>query len=98
MLTCNYQATYVKLCQKFLPGFPVAHVGVSTEYAQTLADHVPGLGVSILAYALATPVIGPRFVRDMKEAGHPIYAVRIHFIKSPFSPFSTYLRGKDSTL
>ncbi|XXH03615.1 hypothetical protein Hte_010020 [Hypoxylon texense] len=74
ILPCCWTAEYVKLTQTLLPGFPVAHVGVNTAYARALADHVPDLGLSMLAHALATPVVGPRFLRDMRRAGHRVYA------------------------
>ncbi|KAI4863869.1 PLC-like phosphodiesterase [Hypoxylon rubiginosum] len=74
ILPCCWTAEYVKLTQTLLPGFPIAHVGVNTAYARALADHVPELGLSILAHALATPVLGPRFLRDMRRAGHRVYS------------------------
>ncbi|KAI1778253.1 PLC-like phosphodiesterase [Hypoxylon cercidicola] len=74
ILPCCWTAEYVKLTQTLLPSFPIAHVGVSTAYARALADNVPGLRLSMLAQALATPVAGPRFVRDMRRAGHPLHA------------------------
>ncbi|KAI1763940.1 PLC-like phosphodiesterase [Hypoxylon sp. FL1150] len=74
ILPCCWTAEYVKLTQTLLPDFPIAHVGVSTEYARALADNVPGLRVSMLAQALATPVLGKRFARHMRRTDHPIYA------------------------
>ncbi|KAI1140467.1 PLC-like phosphodiesterase [Hypoxylon sp. FL0543] len=73
ILPCCWTAQYVKLSQKFLPGFPIAHVGFSSIYARALAARVPGLSVSMLRYMLAMPITGSRFIRDMKRSGHPIH-------------------------
>ncbi|KAI6092250.1 PLC-like phosphodiesterase [Hypoxylon rubiginosum] len=74
ILPCCWTTEYVKLTQSLLPNFPIAHVGVSTEYARALADNISGLRISLLAHALATPVVGKRFVRRMRRTGHPVYA------------------------
>lgn len=74
LVLTSKQTEYVKLTQSLLPNFPIAHVGVSTEYARALADNISGLRISLLAHALATPVVGKRFVRRMRRTGHPVYA------------------------
>ncbi|OTA96431.1 hypothetical protein M434DRAFT_55933, partial [Hypoxylon sp. CO27-5] len=73
ILPCCWTAQYVKLSKKYLPEFPVAHVGFSGMYARALAAYVPDLSVSMLRYMLAMPITGSRFIRDMKRSGHPIH-------------------------
>ncbi|OTB09053.1 hypothetical protein M426DRAFT_29083, partial [Hypoxylon sp. CI-4A] len=73
IVPCCWTTEYVKITQKYLPGFQIAHVGVSNIYARAIAAHVPNLSVSMLRYLLAMPIAGWRFIRDMKKAGHPIY-------------------------
>ncbi|XDG04245.1 hypothetical protein ABKA04_003860 [Annulohypoxylon sp. FPYF3050] len=73
ILPCCWSIQYVQLTKEFLPGFPIAHVGVSSIYARALASYVPNLSVSMVQNLLAMPFTGWRFIRDMKKAGHPIY-------------------------
>ncbi|KAI1211734.1 PLC-like phosphodiesterase [Annulohypoxylon truncatum] len=73
ILPCCWNIKYVQLTKEFLPGFPIAHVGISSIYARALASYVPNLSVSMLRNLLAMPITGRRFIRDMKKAGHPIY-------------------------
>ncbi|KAI2473199.1 PLC-like phosphodiesterase [Annulohypoxylon bovei var. microspora] len=73
ILPCCWTTQYVKLCKEFLPGFPIAHVGISSIYARALAKQVPNLSLSMLRNLLAMPITGWRFIRDIKKAGHPIY-------------------------
>ncbi|KAI0164244.1 PLC-like phosphodiesterase [Hypoxylon sp. FL1284] len=74
ILPCCWTAEYVKLAQELLPGYRISHVGFSTAYARALADSVPGLGVSVTAQGLAMPVLGSRFMRDMRRMRRPTYA------------------------
>ncbi|KAI1632998.1 PLC-like phosphodiesterase [Biscogniauxia mediterranea] len=72
---CCWDAKYIRLCLAHLPGFRITHVGHSTAYARALVDQVPGLSaVSMLRHALAAPVTGPRFLRDMRARGVPVHA------------------------
>ncbi|KAI0143942.1 PLC-like phosphodiesterase [Hypoxylon sp. NC0597] len=73
ILPCCWSAQYVKLSKKYLPGFPLAHVGFSGIYARALAACVPDLSVSMRNYMLAMPITGSCFIRDMKRSGHPIH-------------------------
>ncbi|KAI0390867.1 PLC-like phosphodiesterase [Xylariaceae sp. FL0594] len=68
---CCWNATYIKLSMKYLPDFPITHVGVSLSYARCLTD-VPNISFSMLRYSLASP-FGARFIRDMKDLGIPVY-------------------------
>ncbi|KAI5923072.1 PLC-like phosphodiesterase [Camillea tinctor] len=71
---CCWDAKYIRLCLAHLPGFRITHVGHSTAYARALVDQVPGLSVSMLRHALAAPLTGPRFLRDMRARGVPVHA------------------------
>ncbi|KAI0597341.1 PLC-like phosphodiesterase [Biscogniauxia sp. FL1348] len=71
---CCWDAKYIRLCLAHLPGFRITHVGHSTAYARALVDQVPGLSVSMLRHALASPLAGPRFLRDMRARGVPVHA------------------------
>ncbi|KAI0885581.1 PLC-like phosphodiesterase [Annulohypoxylon maeteangense] len=73
ILPCCWNIEYVKLTKEFLPGFPIAHVGISSVYARALASFMPSLSVSMVRNLLAMPITGWRFIRDMKKSGHPIY-------------------------
>ncbi|KAI1649067.1 PLC-like phosphodiesterase [Daldinia loculata] len=74
VLPCCWTAEYVKLSKEFLPKYPVAHVGFSTTYARALAKHEPSLSISLLYHSLVLPVVGARFIRDAKRAGHPLHS------------------------
>ncbi|KAF3058674.1 Phosphatidylglycerol phospholipase C [Daldinia childiae] len=74
VLPCCWTAEYVKLSKEFLPKYSVAHVGFSTTYARALAKHEPSLSISMLYYSLALPIVGTRFIRDVKKAGHPLHS------------------------
>ncbi|KAI1133463.1 PLC-like phosphodiesterase [Nemania abortiva] len=68
---CCWNVTYIELSMKYLPGFPIAYVGVSTTYARYLTD-IPNISFSMLRHALASP-FGSRFLRDMNKLGIPVY-------------------------
>ncbi|KAI1113925.1 PLC-like phosphodiesterase [Nemania sp. NC0429] len=68
---CCWTATYIRLSMKYLPDYPITHLGFSTSYARCLT-HIPNISFSMLRYTLASPS-GGRFLRDMKELGIPVY-------------------------
>lgn len=67
----THQATYIKLSMKYLPSYPITHVGFSTTYARCLT-HIPNISFSMQRHALASPC-GGRFLRDMKRLGIPVH-------------------------
>ncbi|KAI0024237.1 PLC-like phosphodiesterase [Xylariomycetidae sp. FL0641] len=69
---CLWDANYIRLSTKHLPGFRVTHLGVSTVYARALADSVPGISFSLLRHTLASPM-GCRFLRDMRRRSIPVH-------------------------
>ncbi|GAP85859.1 putative glycerophosphoryl diester phosphodiesterase protein [Rosellinia necatrix] len=68
---CCWNAKYIKLSMKYLPGYPITHVGFSISYARCLTD-IPNVSFSMLRYTLATPS-GKRFLRDMDQLGIPVH-------------------------
>ncbi|KAI1380808.1 PLC-like phosphodiesterase [Hypoxylon crocopeplum] len=73
ILPCCWTSQYVKLSMEYLPEFRIANVGFSSIYARAMAANVPNLSISMVRFTLALPVIGQRFIRDMKRSGHPIH-------------------------
>jgi glycerophosphoryl diester phosphodiesterase len=67
-----WAAKYLALCDKYLPGFPVAHIGFSTIYARQFLK-VPNVSFSILQRSLFGP-FGSRFMRDVRKANRELYA------------------------
>ncbi|KAI0402217.1 PLC-like phosphodiesterase [Xylaria palmicola] len=68
---CCWNALYIKLSMKYLPDYPITHVGFSTTYARYLTD-IPNISFSMLRHTLASP-FGGRFLRDMKALGIPVH-------------------------
>lgn len=67
-----WTAKFVPFCPQYLPGFPIAHIGVSTSYAQQFF-HVPNCSFNILQEALIGP-FGSRFRRKVGSAQRALYA------------------------
>ena len=67
-----WAAKYLPLCAKYLPGFPVSHIGFSTIYARQFLK-APNVSFSILQKVLFGP-IGSRFRRDVRKADRALYA------------------------
>jgi hypothetical protein len=66
-----WAAKFLPLCLKYLPGFPISHIGFSTCYARQFLN-VPNVSFNMLQKVLLGP-IGARFMRDVKKAGRPMY-------------------------
>ena len=61
----------MKVCRKFLPGFPITYIGFSIVYARQYLK-VPNVSFNMLQKALVGGC-GTRFIQDAKAAGRPIY-------------------------
>ena len=59
--------------RKTLPTFPLAHIGFSLWYARQFLP-VPRMGFNMSFHTLIRPFLGHRFMRDVKDAGRPLYA------------------------
>jgi hypothetical protein len=66
------QAKFLPLCDKYLAGFPISHVGFSTTYAARFFA-VPNVSFNMLQAVLMGP-IGGAFVRKAKSLKRPIFA------------------------
>ena len=66
-----WAAKYLPLCQRYLPGYPISHIGFSTCYARQFLK-VPNVSFNMLQKVLLGP-IGARFIRDVKKQHRPIF-------------------------
>ncbi|KAJ9614335.1 hypothetical protein H2200_002471 [Cladophialophora chaetospira] len=67
-----WAAKYLPLCTKYLPGYPVSHIGFSTVYARQFLK-APNVSFSILQKSLLG-FSGARFMRDVRRANRPLYS------------------------
>ena len=66
-----WAATFLPLCKKYSPGFPVSNIAFDPCYARQFLQ-VPGVSFNMLQRALMNP-IGHRFIRDVKAAQRPLF-------------------------
>ncbi|KAF2838317.1 tubulin-domain-containing protein [Patellaria atrata CBS 101060] len=69
LLGC-WTAKYLPLCEEYLPGFPITHIGFSTLYARQFFC-VPNISFNMLQFVLMGP-LGWSFRRKAKELGRPV--------------------------
>ncbi|KAG8623599.1 hypothetical protein KVT40_008575 [Elsinoe batatas] len=67
-----WAAKFLPLADKYLPGFPISHIGFSLPYARQFFK-VPNVSFNMLCPILQAPG-GSRFIRDCKEADRPVFA------------------------
>jgi glycerophosphoryl diester phosphodiesterase len=67
-----WAAKYLSLCEDYLPGFPVSHIGFSTLYARRFLN-VPNISFNMLHQVLHGP-IGGAFMRKAKGLNREIFA------------------------
>lgn len=67
-----WAAKFLPLCTKYLPGYPVSHIGFSTIYARQFL-RVPNVSFNMLQKILVGP-FGAWFMRDVRKAKRPLYA------------------------
>jgi len=70
MLGC-WAAKYLPLCSKYLPGYPIAHIGFSIPYALQFLK-VPNVSFNMHHKVVAGPG-GSSFLREAKAAGRSIF-------------------------
>ncbi len=68
-----WAAKFLPLCSKYLPTFPISHIGFSIPYARQFLS-VPNVSFNMLQKTLLVPYFGKRFIRDAKDKGRPIFA------------------------
>lgn len=59
---------YIPLVESSLPGFPIAHIGISCSYARKFL-RAPGIAFNMKFVTLLGPG-GTKFVREMRETRH----------------------------
>jgi hypothetical protein len=67
-----WAAKFLPLCSRYLPGFPISHIGFST----LIASHffmVPNIALNMAQPMLMTPW-GRHFIRRAQSDGRPVYA------------------------
>jgi len=63
---------YLPLANKYLPGFPITHIGFSTSYARQFLK-VPNVSFNMLLPILYGPG-GRKFIKDVQAQNRPIFA------------------------
>lgn len=67
-----WAANYVTLAQKYLPGYPISHIGFSTSYARQFFD-TPNISFNMLCPILQAPG-GSKFIKDVQALHRPIFS------------------------
>lgn len=68
-----WAAKYIPLCQKYLPTYPITHIGFSIPYARKfLTPTFPNVSFNMLQKILVGP-FGASFLRDAKKEGRPVF-------------------------
>lgn len=63
---------YVALCERYLPDFPIAHIGTSIAYAREFLN-IPGAAFN-LHYAALANASGKKFLSDARKEGRNVFA------------------------
>ena len=66
-----WAAKFIPLCAKYLPDYPITHIGFSTAYARQFL-RVPNTSFNMLQQTLMGPV-GSRFMHDVKAAQRELF-------------------------
>jgi len=75
LLGC-WAVEYVPLCEKYLPGFPITHIGSDISYARQFLM-VPNVSFAILQKVLIGPS-GDRFLHNVRAAGRDMFVWTIN--------------------
>ncbi|CAL3972608.1 hypothetical protein PZA11_004319 [Diplocarpon coronariae] len=70
LLGC-WDAKYIPVCDKHLPGFPITHIGWNIPYARQFLD-VPGISFNMFQKMMIGPG-GERFMKDVRKAGRSLF-------------------------
>jgi phosphatidylglycerol phospholipase C len=79
MLGC-WNAKYVPLCQKLLPGYPMAHIGWNISYARQFLK-VPNVQFNMLQPAMVGPW-GNSFMKEVHDANRSLFLWTVNQEKS----------------
>ncbi|KAI9883531.1 MAG: hypothetical protein M1823_004695 [Watsoniomyces obsoletus] len=66
-----WAASYLPLCYRYLPGFPITHIGFNLCYARQFFK-APNVSFNLLQKILVGPA-GKSFLRDAKAAHRPVF-------------------------
>lgn len=66
-----WAAKYLPLCEKYLPNFPISHIGFAPVYARQFLK-APNVSFNMLQRSLFG-YSGRRFMRDVKAAKRPLF-------------------------
>ncbi|PBP17807.1 putative glycerophosphoryl diester phosphodiesterase, partial [Diplocarpon rosae] len=75
LLGC-WDAKYIPLCNKHLPGFPITNIGWNIPYTRQFLE-VPGISFNMFQKMMIGPS-GQKFMRDARKAGRSIFQWRIN--------------------
>ncbi|TKX23490.1 phosphatidylglycerol phospholipase C [Elsinoe australis] len=67
-----WAAKYLPLADKYLPGFPISHIGFSIPYARQFFK-IPNISFNMLCPMLQAPG-GTKFIRECQAAERPVFA------------------------
>lgn len=67
-----WASKYLPLCTRYLPDFPVTHIGFSTSYARQFL-RVPNVSFNMHTQPLLVPYLGRHFLRDAQHKGRPVF-------------------------
>lgn len=67
-----WTAKHMRLCHELLPGFAMAYIGIRLELAREFMKAVPNISMNMRQEPLFG-IGGPRFIRDCREQGRPLY-------------------------
>lgn len=70
LLGC-WATKYLPLCETYLPGFPIVHIGASLQYAREFLK-VPGVNFNMLQQSMVGPC-GKAFLKDVRAANRSIF-------------------------
>jgi phosphatidylglycerol phospholipase C len=65
------QANYIPLCSKYLPGYPITHIGFNIQYARQFLK-VPKVSFNMAHKIVAGPG-GSSFLKDAKAANREVF-------------------------
>jgi len=74
-----WAAEYIPLCNQYLPGFPITHIGFDVSYARQFL-RVPEVSFTIFQKTLVWPP-GRSFLRDVYNAERPTFVWTVNDIR-----------------
>ncbi|KAH7356898.1 putative glycerophosphoryl diester phosphodiesterase [Rhexocercosporidium sp. MPI-PUGE-AT-0058] len=66
-----WNAKYLPICAKHLPGFPITHIGWNIPYARQFLE-IPGISFNMFQRMMIGPG-GGKFMKDVRKAGRALF-------------------------